>query len=85
MTTSINPRLQKYYGKIMSNLEKGMYGLRIKNIMNYTNYANDYKKNFYLLKEMNDYGDSRVMSFLFISAGSLLLIIALLILTFNWN
>jgi hypothetical protein len=75
MTTSISSPLKKMYGIIDESLPKGNYTLRIRNR---SNYSLEVGKNIVIVKERNDYGDSKLIGYLNVG-GSLVLLLSILI------
>jgi hypothetical protein len=63
------------YGIIDESLPKGNYTLRIRNR---SNYSLEVGKNIVIVKERNDYGDSKLIGYLNVG-GSLVLLLSILI------
>lgn len=70
MTTNISPTLLKLYGVIDTKIPRGNYTLRIKNR---SNYSMEVQKNVMLVHEASEYGNGRLLGFMFLGGSMLLL------------
>lgn len=74
MTTTVSVKLMKIYGVVDQKMPRGKYTLRIRNR---SNYSMEVEKNIVLVRERNEFGNSRMLGCMAMG-GSILLLVFLL-------